>query len=123
MLDLPTLLPITRQLLGRSLAGEADAKSLKKLAHSLSCLKAFAGGGDGILSAGFLVAAADPDMLAILQACSGLEFLVTETLQTGVSAAIIVGTLKQWKSIASTHRGTEIALKQIRKLLESEGVK
>jgi len=122
-LDLATFLPIARQLLGFSPASNADAKSLKKIAHQLACLEAFAKhNADGVLSAGFLIAAHDQDMREILQACSGMEYLITETLETNVSAVVIVGTLKQWRAIVSEVRSVKIVLAQVRKLLLAEGL-
>jgi hypothetical protein len=109
-LDLAILLPLARQLLGYSLAKTADGTTipLSDLAHQLACIAAFkdekapatvryARPYLGLFTAGFIVAADERDMLEILEAARGMESVVTETIQRGVSATIISGTLDQWQ--------------------------
>jgi len=106
--DMPTLLPIARQLLGYSLASAADAVPipLAKQVHQLACLAAFkskqaapnvktAIPQAGLLHIGILVAATDIDLVEILDLTRGMEAITTETQQRGVSAAIITGSLAQ----------------------------
>jgi hypothetical protein len=109
-MDLGTLLPLTRRLLGYSIAKQADGATipLAPIAHQLACLAGFKDekasptvrGGDsylGLLSVGFLVAADERDMVFILEATLGMEWVVTDSTQRGTQAALITGTLAQWK--------------------------
>jgi len=109
-LDLNTLLPLSREMLGYSLAKAADGSTvpLPGLVHSLACLSAFknedapptvgfAAPVWGLISIGFLVAADERDMAEILEAAHGMEATMTDTVQRGVQATIISGTLVQWQ--------------------------
>lgn len=109
-LDLNLLLPLARKLLGYSLAKEADGLTvpLSVLAHQLACVAAFkdekapatvhhARPYLGLLAVGFIVATDERDMVLILEAARGMECVVTETIQRGVQAAIISGTLANFR--------------------------
>lgn len=108
-LHLDKLLPITRELLGRNLAQSADTTPipLKSIIHQLACLAAFRNAKAApvlskdcvsLLSVGFVVAAEEEDMILIVEAAKGLDFIVTETQQRGVLAAIVSGTLNNWRT-------------------------
>ena len=109
-LDLNTLLPLSRRMLGYSPAKTADgsAVQLPELVHAVACLSAFrdedapatvslAATVLGLISVGFLVAADERDMVNVLDAASGMETVVTNTVERGIQAAIISGTLVQWQ--------------------------
>ncbi len=109
-LDLGVLLPLTRKVLGYSIAKQADAASipLAPIAHQLACLAGFKDekvsptmrGGERYLdfvSVGFMVAADERDMVYILEAAMGMSCIVTDSIQRGAQAALIVGTLAQWQ--------------------------
>jgi len=109
-LDLNTLLPLARKMLGYSPAKAADGATvpLPELVHQLACVAAFkdqkapptikhATPYLGFFSVGFLVAANERDMVEIIEAVHGMEVAVTETVQTGVQSAILSGTLVQWQ--------------------------
>ena len=109
-LDLDNLLPLSRDMLGYSPAKAADGVivPLPKLAHYLACLSAFknpdapptvgyAAPVWGLMTIGFLVAADERDMVGVLEATHGMEAVVAETVERGIQAAIIAGTLVQWQ--------------------------
>jgi len=121
--DLNVLLPLARQLLGYGLAKEADASSipLQELAHQLACIAAFkderapatvrfARPYLGLFQVGFLIASDERDMVDILEAARGIESVVTESLQRGVQAAILCGTLAQWQRAITLACQTNTAL-------------
>ena len=134
-------LPIARDVLGYSPAKAADSASveLPPLAHHIACAAAFKNSeatcfiSDAYLSlfhVGFLIAAADYDMIGILEmAC--MPFTVTETLMNGVSAVIISGSLLQWRDAVKTAcnpktklaRGARAAYNSIYKALCDQGLK
>lgn len=124
-LDLGTLLPLTRKVLGYSIAKQADGAAipLAPIAHRLACLAGFKDenasptvrGGErylDLLSAGFLVAADERDMVFILEAAQGMASVVTDSIQRGVQAALISGTIAQWqravKSACKTSTSTAV---------------
>lgn len=109
-LNLAVLLPLARELLGYSPAKAADGVTipLPEMAHQLACIAAFkdekapatvraARSYLGLFAVGFIVASDERDMTMILEAARGMESVVTESLQRGVQAAIISGTLAQWQ--------------------------
>jgi len=109
-LDLNTLLPLCREMLGYSLASAADGVTvpLPETAHQLACIVAFkdrnapptvryARSYLGLFSVGFLIAADKCDMTEIIEALHGMDTIITETMQRGVQAAIVSGTLAQWQ--------------------------
>jgi hypothetical protein len=49
------------------------------------------------LSFSVFVVAEERDMLDILECCSGMSFVTTDTVITRVLAAVIAGTLAQWR--------------------------
>jgi hypothetical protein len=50
-----------------------------------------------LVSFSVLTIASDLDMLDILEACSGMPFIQTETSMRGMNLSIISGTLHQWR--------------------------
>ena len=107
-LDLNTLLPLSRELLGYSLAKAADGLTvpLSEFAHQLACLAAFKDSEAPptvraaipyleLCHAGFLVAADERDLVDILE-IAGLPFIVVDTPQRGIQTAIVSGSLNSW---------------------------
>lgn len=141
-MDLGTLLPLCRKLMGYSLAKEADSASipLLPLVHQLACISAFkdekshASVRDarpylGLISVGFLIAADEQDMVFILEAARGLESVVSDVVQHGVKAALIIGTLAQWQRavrfacMASTSLAVRKAYNAIYRQLSDQGLR
>ena len=110
-IDFTTFLKHVNEMLGYSPSAQADAS--RRLLHDaekfMSCL---AGMKDqnapvGIsphllthVSFSLLIAAEDRDMQDILELCSGMPFMITDTIARGVQAAVVTGTLAQWRSAA-----------------------
>ena len=96
------------QVLGYSPARSADAspRELSEPEKFLSCLaalrdqKAPAGLAPNLLSHvsfSVFVVADERDMLDILERCAGMPFVTAETTVRGVTAAVVTGTLAQWR--------------------------
>jgi hypothetical protein len=95
-------------VLGYSPARAADAapRDLSEPEKFLSCLAAFrdqkapAGLAANLLSHvsfSVFVVADERDLLDILERCAGMPFVTAETTARGVTAAVITGTLAQWR--------------------------
>jgi hypothetical protein len=107
-LDLNTLLPLSREILGYSPAKAADGVTipLSNSAHQLACVAAFKDSKAPptvrvaipyleLFHAGFLIAADERDLVDILE-ISAMPFVITDTLQRGIQVAIVSGTLDDW---------------------------
>jgi hypothetical protein len=108
LIDFDTFIGLSHKMLGRSPAISSDAcrRNLSDTERFLSCLaamcdeKAPVGFSANLLahaSFSILVAADERDMLDILQLAPGMPFVTAETLARGVLAAVITGTLGQWR--------------------------
>jgi len=106
--DFRTFTGVCQQVLGYSPLRAADAspRELSEAEKFLSCLaalrdkKAPAGFAANLLShAAFSVflVADDRDLLDILERCSGMSFVTADTTVRGVTAAVVSGTLAQWR--------------------------
>ena len=107
-IDFPAFTGACLQVLGYSPMRAADATSreMPDAEKFLSCLaalrdkKAPAGFAANLLShvlfSIFLVAD-DRDLLDILEHCSGMSFVTAETTVRAVTAAVVSGTLAQWR--------------------------
>jgi hypothetical protein len=107
-IDFRTFLGLSHQALGRSPAASSDGcrRDLSDAERFLSCLAAMrderapVGLSPHLLrhvSFSAFIAADERDMLEILQYCAGLPFVAVETIVRGVQAAVVTGTLAQWK--------------------------
>lgn len=107
-IDFRAFIGLSHQALGRSPAACSDAcrRTLSDAERFLSCLAALrderapVGLSPHLLqhvSFSAFIAADERDMLDILQLCSGLPFVVAETIARGVQAAVVTGTLSQWR--------------------------
>ena len=108
--DFDTFLTASHSALGYSLARASDAcsRELSDTERFLSCLaalrcqRAAAGLSQGLLghvSFSAFLAADDRDILAILSCASGMPFVTADTLARGVTAAVLTGTLAQWRGM------------------------
>jgi hypothetical protein len=108
-----------RQVLGYSplRAVDASPRQMSDTEKFLSSLAAFrdqkapAGFAPHLLShvsfSIFLIAD-DRDMRDILEYCSGMSFITADTLARGVMAAVISGTLAQWRDAVAAGSGRNV---------------
>lgn len=109
-LNLSEFLPLARDLVGYSVSKQADSIPipLPPLAHGLACVASFkdktahpavraSGPFLGLFSVTMLVATFEPEMVEVLETAGGMEFAVVDTTQRQIQAAIITGTLAQWR--------------------------
>jgi len=120
-IDFRTFLGLTHKVLGRSPAAASDAcgRELSDAERFLSCLAALrdehapVGLSPHLLthvSFSALVGADERDMLDILQCCAGMPFVVVETTVRGVQAAVVTGTLAQWRDAVAS--GSSVNVEQ-----------
>ena len=106
--DFRTFIGLSHKVMGRSPAAAADAsrRELCDAEKFLSCLASLRDAKAGVglpphllshVSFSAFIGADERDMLEILQLCSGLPFVVVETVVRGVQAAVVTGTLSQWR--------------------------
>ena len=111
-IDFRTFLGLSHKVLGYSPAASADAcpRDLCDAERFLSCLAALrdpqspAGLSPHLLthvSFSVFLAADERDMLAILE-CAAMVFVTTETMARGVMAAVVTGTLAQWRDAVTS---------------------
>ena len=107
-LDLKKLLPLSRQMLKRSISEPADSVGANPPLNHMLCVAAI---NDpdiipkaascvpymNLFHAGFVIAADERDIAEILSIC-GLPCVMVETVQRGIYTVFIAGTLAQWKS-------------------------
>jgi hypothetical protein len=141
-LDLSRWLPIARNVLGYSVAKAADAATvpLSDMPHALACLAAFkdekapasvswAWPQWDLLSAGFFIVAEELDMVGILDMLAGMPVTVAETTQRHILAAVVSGTLAQWRQAVKKacngrqEPGVCAAFNTIYRHLEAEGLR
>ncbi len=142
-LDSGTFLPLSRKVLGYSPASAADSVTspLKELAHSVACIASFkdkdasphlspASPHFSLFHAGFLIAADERDMVEILE-LAGMPYTRTETLSRGIEAAVISGSLTQWRDAvklsclpagSSSTRGVRHAFNSVYTILINNGM-
>jgi len=107
-IDFRTLIGLSHKVLGRSPAAPSDAcrRELSDAERFLSCLAALrdeqapVGLSPHLLkhvSFSAFIGADERDILDILQLCSGMPFVVVETIVRGVQAAVVTGTLSEWR--------------------------
>jgi len=123
-IDFRTFIGLSHKVLGRSPAASSDAcrRELSDAERFLSCLAALrderapAGLSPRLLSHvsfSALVGADERDMLDILQCCAGCPFVVVETVVRGVQAAVVTGTLSQWRDavVSGCSKGIESSVR------------
>lgn len=108
-MNLPAFLTLATDMLGYSPARAADSAGLKNQQHLIVCLAAFRdkhatpnikASKDiyALLHYGCLFAADDIDLLPILEVLDGMPIAVTDTKIRGVQAAIVAGSLREWRT-------------------------
>ena len=62
-----------------------------------------------------LLAAAERDMQDILECCSGMPFVIADTVARGVQAAVVTGTLAQWRDavISGCQHSVEVTVRAL----------
>ena len=119
-IDFRTFVGLSHKVLGRSPAASSDAcrRELSDAERFLSCLAALRDERAPVglpphllrhVSFSAFVGADERDMLDILQLCAGMPFVVVETVVRGVQAAVVTGTLSQWRDavISGCSKGVE----------------
>ena len=110
-IDFATLLSITHDALGYSIASVADSSHRKMVDAEkfMSCLAGFKEELGEItpnllshVSFSVLVIAEEGDLFDILERTSGMAFVRAETTATGVNVAVLTGTLAQWRDAVAS---------------------
>ena len=107
-IDFPTFLGLSHKMFGHSPAAAADRnrRQLHDAERFLSCLaslqdpNALVGLSPHLLahvSFSVLLATNERDLLDVLGYCSGMPFVAADTVARGFQAAVITGTLAQWR--------------------------
>jgi len=109
-IDFQSLLGITLKVLGYSLSRASDnvQREMSDAERFLSCLAAMRETptlapkllSHTLFSA--LVVAAERDMTDILECCSGMAFVIADTLARGIQCSIISGTLAKWRDAVAS---------------------
>jgi hypothetical protein len=107
--DFAKFLSVSHEMFGCSISASSDAsqKQLNDTERFLNCLASMKDQNAPVtlpphllthVSFSVLVATDERDMLDVLECCSSMAFTVADTLARGVQAAVISGTLSQWKT-------------------------
>jgi hypothetical protein len=107
-IDFTTFLGVSTQALGRSPSSQADAsqRQLHDTEKFLSCLAAMKDQNAPVgvsphllahVSFSVLIMSDERDMQDILELCSGMPFVITDTIARSVQAAVVTGNLAQWR--------------------------
>lgn len=104
--DLKTLLPLGRQAFDRNLADKADSAGHEPPLHHMLCIAAMKTPTSktseeiapyvNLFHAGFLIAAEERDCAEILE-FAGMPSILVETIERGIFAMFISGSLTQWR--------------------------
>lgn len=107
-IDFTQFLGASHEMFEHSISAKIDAshKQLTDTERFLSCLAAMQDEGAPVslppnllthVSFSVLVAIDDREMLDVLTCCSKMPFVVADTVVRGVQAAVITGSLSQWR--------------------------
>jgi hypothetical protein len=107
-IDFAKFVGLTHKMLGYSVASASDAarRPLSETERFLSCLNAMSdeAAPPGLpphllshVSFSVLLGCDERDLLDVLQCCSGMPFVQAETQARGYFAAVVSGTLAQWR--------------------------
>jgi len=138
-IDFTKLLATSHKMFGYSLSAHSDAshKQLSDSERFLSCLAAMKDQNAPVglpphllahVSFSVLIAANERDLVDILECCSRMSFTVADTIVRGIQAAVITGTLSQWKIaiLSGCHESTEPSVRymfnKILALFESDNL-
>ena len=108
-IDFSTFLAVSHEMFGRSISSAADAshKQLNDTEKFLTCLAAMKDRNVPVslpphllthVSFSVLLASNERDILDVMEYCSSMPFTTAETVARGVDAAVVTGTLAQWKN-------------------------
>lgn len=108
-IDFTTFLGLSHKMFGYSPASAADRnrRELHDVERFLSCLAALqdpdalVGLSPHLLthvSFSVLLATNERDLLDVLEYCSGMPFVAADTVVRGFQAAVVTGTLAQWRN-------------------------
>jgi hypothetical protein len=122
--DFDTFLGLTHKMLGYSLSKAADAshRDLGDVESFLSYLAAMQDEGAPVgltpnllphVSYSVLAVAAEDHMLRILQCAAGMPVVLASTIRPPILAAVITGTLAQWRD-AVTSGSTPVVAPEVR---------
>jgi hypothetical protein len=138
-IDFDKFLTTSHEMFGYSLSASSDA-SHKRLSDSerfLSCLATMKDQNAPVglsphllthVSFSTLVATNERDLVDVLECCSSMPFTIADTVVRGVQAAVITGTLSQWKVavLSGCHHSTEPSVRfvfnQVLSLFESSNL-
>jgi hypothetical protein len=107
-IDFTTFLGASTQALGYSPSSQADAshRQLHDAEKFMSCLAAMKDQNAPVgvsphllthVSFSVLIMSDERDMQDILELCSGMPFVITDTVARSIQAAVVTGTLAQWR--------------------------
>ncbi len=108
-IDFTKFLSVSREIFGYSISSASDAshKNLSDSERFLSCLAAMKDKNAPVslsphllahVSFSVLVATSERDLVDVLEYCSSMPFIVADTSIRGIQAAVITGTLSQWRT-------------------------
>jgi len=108
-IDFAKFLSASREMFGYSPAASSDAshKQLSDSERFLSCLAAMKDRNAPVslpphllthVSFSVLLVADERDILDVMEYCSSMPFTTAETVVRGIDAALVTGTLAQWKN-------------------------
>lgn len=137
-IDFQRFLGVSHKVLGYSLAATADQshRELDDAERFLSCLAAMK---DEPLPAfvprllshvafSVLLVADEADMVAILETCAAMPFVTAETVMRHIHAAVVSGTLAQWRdavasgSVPAAAHNVRACFNRLHALFISEGL-
>ena len=106
--DFPAFLGACTKVLGYNPSNRSDAtkRQIHEAERFLSCLSAIVDESAPVglsphllthVSFSMLVVTQERDMQDVLQYCSGMPFVITDTLARGMQVSVITGTLAQWR--------------------------
>ena len=107
-IDFTQFLGVSHEMFDHAISAKSDAshKQLTDTERFLSCLAAMQDEGAPVslppnllthVSFSVLIAINDREMLDVLTCCSKMPFVVADTVVRGVQAAVITGSLSQWR--------------------------
>jgi len=101
--DLAKLSTLVRIACNKAVCKEADTKNLPESAHNVECLKGIQNVDTlAFFSASFILAVDVRDVTTVLNICSGMPFLFTDTLSRNHSLLLVTGNLPQWFNAVKT---------------------
>ncbi len=139
-IDFTKFLGLSHKMFGFSPAKSADAshRQLNDSERFLSCLAALKDDQSPVglpphllthVSFSVLLAASERDLLDVLEYCAGMPFVAADTIARGIQAAVVTGTLAQWRDAvisgcqAEVEQTVRILFNKILGIFESNNLK